>query len=187
MSLRTLISDEGAVSPVIGVILMVAITVILAAVIGTFVLGLGGQVSQSAPQASLTVENVNTEDNLITIAHGGSDTLTASETTVQAESSGGTTIEFSASNGADTADFATADELYLQTQDATSTPTAALDFDGSSGASSINPTDGNVNELGDGDYSSGDGTFTISSSTSVDITFIDDPSGQIITELTAEA
>ena len=33
-----------AVSPVIGVILMVAITVILAAVIGTFVLGLGDQV-----------------------------------------------------------------------------------------------------------------------------------------------
>jgi flagellin-like protein len=31
--------DEDAVSPVIGVILMVAITVILAAVIGTFVLG----------------------------------------------------------------------------------------------------------------------------------------------------
>ena len=40
-----------AVSPVIGVILMVAITVILAAVIGTFVLGLGDQV-ESAPQAS---------------------------------------------------------------------------------------------------------------------------------------
>ncbi|WP_338071862.1 type IV pilin N-terminal domain-containing protein [Halorutilus salinus] len=34
-------NDDSAVSPVIGVILMVAITVILAAVIGTFVLGLG--------------------------------------------------------------------------------------------------------------------------------------------------
>jgi len=33
-------NDDRAVSPVIGVILMVAITVILAAVIGTFVLGL---------------------------------------------------------------------------------------------------------------------------------------------------
>jgi FlaG/FlaF family flagellin (archaellin) len=37
---------------VIGVILMVAITVILAAVIATFVLGLGDQVSSPAPQAS---------------------------------------------------------------------------------------------------------------------------------------
>lgn len=35
-----IIADDHAVSPVIGVILMVAITVILSAVIGTFVLGL---------------------------------------------------------------------------------------------------------------------------------------------------
>lgn len=40
--------NERGVSPVIGVILMVAITVILAAVIGTFVLGLGDSVSQNA-------------------------------------------------------------------------------------------------------------------------------------------
>ena len=37
---------------------MVAITVILAAVIGTFVLGLGDQVGDTAPQASFTVENI---------------------------------------------------------------------------------------------------------------------------------
>ncbi|MFP4188678.1 MAG: type IV pilin, partial [Halobacteriales archaeon] len=40
--------DDSAVSPVIGVILMVAITVILAAVIGTFVLGLGENVEETA-------------------------------------------------------------------------------------------------------------------------------------------
>jgi len=40
--------QQEAVSPVIGVILMVAITVILAAVIGTFVLGLGDQVEDEA-------------------------------------------------------------------------------------------------------------------------------------------
>ncbi|MEM3505504.1 MAG: type IV pilin N-terminal domain-containing protein [Archaeoglobaceae archaeon] len=38
--------DEKGVSPVIGVILMVAITVILAAVIASFVFGLGGTVSK---------------------------------------------------------------------------------------------------------------------------------------------
>ncbi|ELZ93617.1 type IV pilin [Haloferax sulfurifontis] len=48
MNVKHLIRDEDAVSPVIGVILMVAITVILAAVIGTFVLGLRGQ-TESAP------------------------------------------------------------------------------------------------------------------------------------------
>jgi flagellin-like protein len=41
MQLRKLAQEDDAVSPVIGVILMVAITVILAAVIASFVLGLG--------------------------------------------------------------------------------------------------------------------------------------------------
>jgi flagellin-like protein len=56
MQLTNIIQDDDAVSPVIGVILMVAITVILAAVIGTFVLGLGGSVQQQAPQASFTFD-----------------------------------------------------------------------------------------------------------------------------------
>lgn len=51
MKLKQLFTDDDAVSPVIGVILMVAITVILAAVIATFVLGLGESVSSTAPQA----------------------------------------------------------------------------------------------------------------------------------------
>ena len=41
--------DDSAVSPVIGVILMVAITVILAAVIASFVLGLGDQTDDVSP------------------------------------------------------------------------------------------------------------------------------------------
>jgi flagellin-like protein len=45
--------DDRGVSPVIGVILMVAITVILAAVIATFVLGLGEQVSSTSPQVNI--------------------------------------------------------------------------------------------------------------------------------------
>lgn len=53
MNLKQLIVDDDAVSPVIGVILMVAITVILAAVIGTFVLGLGENIQQTAPTTSV--------------------------------------------------------------------------------------------------------------------------------------
>jgi flagellin-like protein len=56
MQVRDLFSNDDAVSPVIGVILMVAITVILAAVIGTFVLGLGDQVSSTSPQASFSFD-----------------------------------------------------------------------------------------------------------------------------------
>lgn len=50
--------DDRAVSPVIGVILMVAITVILAAVIGTFVLGLGENV-ETNPSAGVTVNDTD--------------------------------------------------------------------------------------------------------------------------------
>jgi flagellin-like protein len=50
--------EDRAVSPVIGVILMVAITVILAAVIGTFVLGLGENV-ETNPSAGVTVNSSN--------------------------------------------------------------------------------------------------------------------------------
>jgi flagellin-like protein len=58
MKLKQLFVDDDAVSPVIGVILMVAITVILAAVIGTFVLGLGEQTA-TAPQASFSFDYEN--------------------------------------------------------------------------------------------------------------------------------
>jgi len=64
-------SDRG-VSPVIGVILMVAITVILAAVIGAFVLGLGDQVSNNAPQASFSYD-FNQSD--ATVTHTGGDSI----------------------------------------------------------------------------------------------------------------
>ncbi|MGB9957940.1 type IV pilin [Haloferax prahovense] len=74
MKLRQLLADDGAVSPVIGVILMVAITVILAAVIGTFVLGLGGQTA-TAPQASFSFDftdndQTSTDDaDVLSITH----------------------------------------------------------------------------------------------------------------------
>ena len=65
--------DRG-VSPVIGVILMVAVTVVLAAVVGTFVLDLGQTAGQGAPSASLRVTADAATDNL-TVAHTGGDGL----------------------------------------------------------------------------------------------------------------
>jgi len=70
--------DERGVSPVIGVILMVAITVILAAVIGTFVLGLGDSV-ESAPQASFNFDYDSSNDN-VTITHRGGDNINTNST-----------------------------------------------------------------------------------------------------------
>ena len=54
---------ERAVSPVIGVILMVAITVILAAVIGSFVLGLGDQLDNQGPQVSMSGQDAESSFN----------------------------------------------------------------------------------------------------------------------------
>ncbi|QLG61099.1 type IV pilin [Halorarum salinum] len=56
MNFQKLYTEDRAVSPVIGVILMVAITVILAAVIGTFVLGLGNNLGDTAPNANFDFE-----------------------------------------------------------------------------------------------------------------------------------
>jgi len=63
--------NERGVSPVIGVILMVAITVILAAVIGTFVLGLGDSISQNA-NAGVSVEKDASNDSAtVTLVNKG--------------------------------------------------------------------------------------------------------------------
>ena len=83
MQLKELLTEDRAVSPVIGVILMVAITVILAAVIGTFVLGLGDQVSESAPQASFSFE-FNDSDG-VNITHEGGETLEAGNINVSGD------------------------------------------------------------------------------------------------------
>lgn len=73
-------STDRAVSPVIGVILMVAITVVLAAVIGVFVLGLGDQVSNTAPSASLSFDPG--DSNNVSVSHDGGDALDTGELTV---------------------------------------------------------------------------------------------------------
>ena len=74
MQFKQLLKDDDAVSPVIGVILMVAITVILAAVIGTFVLGLGEQVQSTSPQASFNFElDQSTDPTNSELANGTTD------------------------------------------------------------------------------------------------------------------
>jgi flagellin-like protein len=96
MQVRQLVQDDDAVSPVIGVILMVAITVILAAVIASFVLGLGGS-TQETPTAKFsfnydTSKTVNDDDSgdpetsssgIVTITHDGGDTIKKEEIAIR--------------------------------------------------------------------------------------------------------
>lgn len=74
-------ADARGVSPVIGVVLMVAITVVLAAVIGTFVLDLAGTAGEPAPTASLAVTADAANDRLA-IAHRGGDVVVSTRTRV---------------------------------------------------------------------------------------------------------
>ncbi|WP_440991127.1 type IV pilin [Haloarchaeobius baliensis] len=88
MQLRHLFSNDDAVSPVIGVILMVAITVILAATIGAFVLGIGTQ-SETAPQNQFTWDFTASGDRVV-VEHGGGAQLNGNQLgLVGAWSSGG--------------------------------------------------------------------------------------------------
>jgi flagellin-like protein len=95
------IERKRAVSPVIGVILMVAITVILAAVIGAFVLEIGDQ-QETAPSTSFDTEQrevfidgssgpvngktMNTTE--VKISHAGGDTTDYTNTQITIEGDG---------------------------------------------------------------------------------------------------
>ena len=93
MQLKQLLTEDRAVSPVIGVILMVAITVILAAVIGTFVLGLGQNV-QSTPQASFSFDfDTSATTPNVNVTHNGGDRLELDDNTGAVQLTGGNNTE----------------------------------------------------------------------------------------------
>jgi len=83
MKLKNLFTEDRAVSPVIGVILMVAITVILAAVIGTFVIGLGDDLGGTAPSASFD-NNYDDTENTVEFTHRGGDRIVSGESVLVA-------------------------------------------------------------------------------------------------------
>lgn len=66
--------DERAVSSVIGVVLMVAITVILATILGTLALEMNKYAGQYGPNVALSAE-IDPGENNVTIMHKGGDSL----------------------------------------------------------------------------------------------------------------
>jgi len=79
MHVNGLLRDDDAVSPVIGVILMVAITVILAAVIASLVLGYGNQTGPQTPTTSFEDQYTpipnHAGSGYATIGHQGGDSI----------------------------------------------------------------------------------------------------------------
>ncbi len=74
-SSRRLRKDERAVSPVIGIILMIAITVVIAAVVAAFAYGLIGNVD-TAPSAALVVDGAQDGKPEFTVLHHGGEIIT---------------------------------------------------------------------------------------------------------------
>ncbi|WP_227131758.1 type IV pilin [Halorubellus salinus] len=80
--IRGLLTDDDAVSPVIGVILMVAVTVILSAAIGAFVLDIGNAVTEQQPNAVIEFEfdvsSGTSPPDAVILRHNGGDELATS-------------------------------------------------------------------------------------------------------------
>lgn len=101
------LSDERGVSPVIGVILMVAITVILAAVIGSFVFTMG---AHHDPPPSTRID-VDVSGETLLIAHDSGDSLSAKSVQVVID---GTAVDSSALSAAGDDDRYTAGEQIYE-------------------------------------------------------------------------
>ena len=96
MNKKSLKNDKRGVSPVIGVILMVAITVILAAVIAAFVFGISPS-GQATPNAQLRASYAASANDL-TLKHMGGDPVDLTECTVMAAGGTATAADWSPQN-----------------------------------------------------------------------------------------
>lgn len=159
---RRLLKNEDAVAPVIGIVLVVAIAVVLATVIGAFVLGIGGQVSEKAPQASLGVESVDTTTNSIILKHEGADPIAAAETRIRVDI-GSDTVNFDGETVVTEVSLTAGETANITTSNGTA---AFVQFDG---VLVYNTTATTVQLTSGDDYT---------------ITFIDRVSGQVIAEKT---
>lgn len=85
------IRDARGVSPVIGVILMVAITVILAAVVAAFALGVGEGTNEAAPTVGQTTGSLASNDvsdgGIVRIGHEAGDSIETSNIEIQVDAS----------------------------------------------------------------------------------------------------
>ena len=72
--LQQFLKDEKGVTPVVGVILMVAVTVVMGAVIAGFVYGYVGSTEQG-PLLGLSIGDAPANDNAIILKHTGGETM----------------------------------------------------------------------------------------------------------------
>ena len=80
-------NKEDAVSPVIGVMLMLVVTIVIAAVVAAFASGLGGDM-ESAPSAVLSVDVLNTK--VVSVQHLSGENLLIPDMQVKVQNPEGT-------------------------------------------------------------------------------------------------
>jgi len=135
-NLGAVIADEQGVSPVIGVILMVAVTVIVAAVIGASALGMSDSVSETPPRVSFDVSqetktysnylNQELEGKTVIISHEGGESFSDEtvDITVNGENAYGYDNERDYSSKNDAGVATIWEETRLATNDNAKTVTA---------------------------------------------------------------
>jgi flagellin-like protein len=91
MQLNELLTDGEAVSPVIGVILMVSITVVLAATVGTMAMSFGEEIEQTPPSANLEYDYTTeaADKVFLNVTHVGGEALANDTIDLRASDSGG--------------------------------------------------------------------------------------------------
>jgi flagellin-like protein len=104
-----LMKNEDAVSPVIGVILMVAVTVILAAVIASFVFGMTGNVQKTKVVAATA--NIENSGAIVIVYQGGQDEASLMGINITAPN--GTVYYTSSTDGALTVSTATSPAVAM--------------------------------------------------------------------------
>jgi len=163
--------NEQAVSPVIGVILMVVITVIIAAVLAVFAFGVGAPTK--SPTASVKITSVDPVSDVITVQHYGGDTLRLKDVKITVETLDGNgviqvpTAVLDVASGA-TGQFSAGDTLAIDTT--TAVPTLKLN-----GATAIVTLD-----------ATSTGSVTLAGADSVRVTVIDTPSGSVMSKPSAK-
>jgi flagellin-like protein len=81
--------DKRAVSPVVGTILLIAITVALAAIVATLVSGLGGRGAPPSVMLTVTATSTGAGQLSVNLSHQGGDDLNLKDLKVEAVNSNG--------------------------------------------------------------------------------------------------
>ncbi len=121
---KKLVRDQRGVSPVIGVILMVAITVIMGAVVAMFAYGYLGN-APKAPTVALSVIDDPTDSTSLLIKHSGGDSIGANEWKCSVTAGEASVADFT--DQTETGAVAISTGTTLDVSDETNTATTPID------------------------------------------------------------